>query len=246
MAKRLSSFEELNKLREAAQSKLAERAQKIEVKVHLGTCGIAGGAKLVQDAFIKEVNSRKLSNVVITEAACIGPCEREPVVTVIHPQKGRVIYANLTPEQVPTIVEKHLIKGEVVKDLLLDLESPTFKLQNIRIMHNQDMDPMSIDEYIARDGYQALAKAITKMQPQEVIDEITKSGLRGRGGAGFPTGTKWGFVRRAVGDLYEPRRAGGQPTFHNRRYGNRGLRHRQRAPWLCICPRRIPLSYSDI
>jgi len=200
MAKRLSSVEDLNKLREAAQKTLAERAKKIEVKVHLGTCGIAGGAKFVQDAFIKEVKSRKLTNVVITEAACIGPCEREPVVTVVHPQMGRVIYAEVTPEQVPNIVEQHLIKGQVVKEWLLDLESPTFKLQNIRIMHNQDMNPQSIEEYIARDGYQGLAKAVTKMQPQEVIDEITKAGLRGRGGAGFPTGTKWGFVRKAVGD----------------------------------------------
>src|SRR4030042_1138190 len=200
MAKRLSSVEDLNKLKEAAQKKLAERAKKIEVKVHLGTCGIAGGAKFVQEAFIEEIEKRKLSNVVITEAACSGRGGREPVVTVFHPQRGRVISATLPPEQVPAIIEKHLIKGEPVKEWLLDLEAPTFKLQNIRIMHNQDMDPMSIDEYIARDGYQALAKALSKMQPQEVIDEVTKAGLRGRGGAGFPTGTKWGFVRRAVGD----------------------------------------------
>jgi len=200
MAKRLSSVEDLNELRAAAQKKLAERAKKIEVKVHLGTCGIAGGAKLVQDAFVKEIQDHKLSNVVITEAACIGPCEREPVVTVIHPQKGRVIYANLTPEQVPTIVKRHLIEGQPVTEWLLDMELPTFKLQHIRIMHNQDMDPRSMEEYIARDGYQGLAKALSKMQPQEVIDEVGKSGLRGRGGAGFPTGTKWGFVRRAAGD----------------------------------------------
>jgi NADH-quinone oxidoreductase subunit F len=200
MAKRLMSVDELNKFKAAAQKKLDERAKKIQVKVHLGTCGIAGGAKFVQEAFVKEVAARKLSNVVITEAACIGPCEREPVVTVIHPQKDRVIYCNLTPEQVPKIVEKHLIKGEPVTEWLLDLESPTFKLQHIRIMHNQDIDPMSIEEYIARDGYQGLAKALTRMKPDDVISEVTKAGLRGRGGAGFPTGTNWSFVRRAAGD----------------------------------------------
>src|SRR4030042_6091906 len=145
MAKRLSSVEDLNKLKEAAQKKLAERAKKIEVKVHLGTCGIAGGAKFVQEAFIEEIEKRKLSNVVITEAACIGPCEREPVVTVVHPQKGRVIYANLTPEQVPAIIEKHLIKGEPVKEGLVDSEAPCFQLQNILIMHNQDRDPTRTD-----------------------------------------------------------------------------------------------------
>jgi NADH:ubiquinone oxidoreductase subunit F (NADH-binding)/(2Fe-2S) ferredoxin len=200
MAKRLMSVEDLNKVKAAAQKKLAERAKKIEVKVHLGTCGISGGARLVQEAFAREIGARKLSDVVMTEAACIGPCEREPLVTVIHPQKGRVMYANLTPEQVSTIVEKHLIGGEPVKEWLLDLESPTFKLQHIRIMHNQDINPMSIEEYIARDGYQALAKALTQMKPDEVISEVTKAGLRGRGGAGFPTGTKWSFVRRAAGD----------------------------------------------
>lgn len=200
MAKRLSSEEDLSKLRAEVQGELAQRAKNIEVKVHLGTCGIAGGAKGVQEAFAKEIGSRKLSNVVMTEAACIGPCEREPVVTVIHPQKGKVIYANLTPEQVPTIVEQHLIGGEAVAEWLLDLEAPTFKLQEIRVMHNQDIDPRSIEEYIARDGYQALAKALTQMQPEAVIDEVSKAGLRGRGGAGFPTGTKWGFVRRAAGD----------------------------------------------
>ncbi|MBE0481752.1 MAG: FAD-dependent oxidoreductase [Dehalococcoidia bacterium] len=199
MAKRLRSVEELDQLKTGFQKKLAERAKKTVVKVHLGTCGISGGAKLVEEALVSEIQSRKLSNVIVAEAACIGPCEREPVVTVMQPNNGRVIYANLTPEQVPTVVEQHLIKGQPVKDWLLDVESPTFKLQEIRIMSNQDIDPRSIEEYIARDGYQALAKALTRMDPQAVIDEISKAGLRGRGGAGFPTGTKWGFVRRAAG-----------------------------------------------
>lgn len=197
---RVSSVKELNKLMASARRKLAQRAKKIEVKIHLGSCGIASGAKGVEEAFVKEVASRKLSNIVVTEAACIGPCGREPVVTIIHPQQGKVIYAEVTPERVPTIVEGHLVGGELIPEWTLDLESPPFKLQEIRIMHNQDMDPRSIEEYIARDGYQALAKALTRMQPEEVIDEVSRAGLRGRGGAGFPTGTKWTFVRRAVGE----------------------------------------------
>ena len=200
MAKRLSSAEDLKRFRTQYQKKLAERSKKIEVKVHLGTCGIAGGAKGVQEAFAKELESRHLSNVVMTEAACIGPCEREPVVTVLHPQMGKVIYANVTPQQVPTIVERHIVGGQTVDEWTLDLEAPMFKLQEIRVMHNQDIDPRSIEEYVARDGYQALAKVLTQMQPDDVIEEISKAGLRGRGGAGFPTGTKWGFVRRAAGD----------------------------------------------
>ena len=197
---RLSSIDDLNKLKATAQSKLAERAKKIEVKVHLGTCGISGGAKDVQEAFVKEVESRKLSNVVVTEAACTGPCEREPLVTVIHPQRGRVVYAETTPEQVPAIVEKHLIGGSPISEWTLDMTAPQFKLQEIRIMRNQDMNPKSIEEYIARDGYQALAKVVAQMKPDDIIAEIAKSGLRGRGGAGFPTATKWTFVRRAAGD----------------------------------------------
>ncbi|MBM3165918.1 MAG: FAD-binding protein [Chloroflexi bacterium] len=196
----LRSVKDLNTLRAEAQKQLAERAKKIEVKVHLGSCGIAGGAKTIQEAFIKEVSHHQLSDVAITEAACIGPCGREPIVTIVHPQKGRTVYAEITPQQVPTIVERHLIEGKAVSEWLLDVKSPEFSLQEIRVMANQDMDPRSIEEYIARDGYQALAKALTQMKPDEVIDEVSRAGLRGRGGAGFPTGTKWTFVRRAMGD----------------------------------------------
>lgn len=196
----LSSVEDLDKLRAAVQSQLAQRASKIEIKIHLGTCGISSGARAIEEAFTREVQTQKLSNVVITEAACIGPCEREPIVTVVHPQAGRVIYAELTPERVTTIVERHLIGGKPVSEWTLDTKLPQFQLQKIRIMHNQDMDPRSLDEYIARDGYRGLAKALTQMAPDDIIAEVGKAGLRGRGGAGFPTGTKWTFVRRATGD----------------------------------------------
>ena len=103
MVRRLSTVDDLKTLRARAKRRLAERAKKIEVKVHLGTCGIASGAKRVQEAFASEIESRKLSNVVMTEAACIGPCGHEPIVTVIHPRGGKTVYANLTPEQVPVI-----------------------------------------------------------------------------------------------------------------------------------------------
>jgi NADH-quinone oxidoreductase subunit F len=198
--KPLKSVEELLNLREQVHKKVAEQEKQTQVRVHLGTCGISSGASKILDAFQHEVKARKLSNTAILKAGCIGLCGREPIVTISQPGNGRVIYADLTVDKIPQIVDQHLIEGKVIKEWMLDLEAPLFKLQEIRIMHNQDLDPMSIEEYIARDGYQALAKALTKMQPDEVVEEVKKAGLRGRGGAGFPTATKWGLVRSAVGD----------------------------------------------
>ncbi|GAI23838.1 unnamed protein product, partial [marine sediment metagenome] len=165
-----------------------------------GTCGISSGANKVLEAFQREIESRNLADVTILKAACIGLCDREPVVTIVHPIKGETTYYDLSEDKVPKIVEEHLIKDKIVDEWKLNPDDPLLKLQEIRIMHNQDLDPMSIEEYIARDGYQALAKALTQMKPEDVIAEMGKAGLRGRGGAGFPTATKWTFVRNAQGD----------------------------------------------
>jgi NADH-quinone oxidoreductase subunit F len=198
--KPLASVEDLNRLRDEALRKLAEREENIQVKVHLGTCGISSGAAGVLEAFMREVVARKIYDVVVLRAACIGLCGVEPVVTVIGPGQKRVIYIEVTEDRVPRIVEEHLLGGRVVDEWVLEEDAPLLKLQEIRVMHNQDLDPTSIDEYIARGGYEALAKVLTRMTPEEVIEEVSKSGLRGRGGAGFPTARKWGFVRSAPGD----------------------------------------------
>jgi len=198
--KPLASVEELTKLRDKIREKLSKQDKKIQVRVHLGTCGISSGANKVLAAFQQGVEKQKLSDVIVLKAACIGLCDREPVVTIIHPTKGKTTYYDLTEDKVPQIIEQHLVRNKVVEEWKLDTDDPLLKLQEIRVMHNQDIDPMDIDEYIARDGYQALAKALTQMKPEDVIAEIGRSGLRGRGGAGFPTGTKWTFVRNAVGD----------------------------------------------
>lgn len=194
------SVDELLNYRQQAQSKIAEREEKALVKVHLGTCGISSGAMKVLETFSNEIEARKLSDVVVLRAACIGLCGVEPVVTVITPGQKKVIYIEVAEDRVPRIVEQHLIGGKAVEEWTLDENSPLIKLQEIRVMHNQDLDPMSIDEYIARDGYQALGKVLTGMTPDEVIEEVNKAGLRGRGGAGFPTARKWGFVRSSPGE----------------------------------------------
>ncbi len=197
--RRFASVEELAKWRDQIRDKLAKQDKKVQVKVHLGTCGISSGANKVLDAFQRGIEDRKLSDVTVVRAACIGLCDREPVVTVVHPSSGKTIYYDITEDKVPQIIEQHLAKNKVVEEWKLDPDNPLLKLQEIRIMHNQDLDPMNIDEYIARDGYQALAKALTQMKPEAVIEEIGRAALRGRGGAGFPTGTKWSFVRSATG-----------------------------------------------
>jgi len=189
MMKSLNSIEGLKNLEGQVKGRLAEQGKKIQVKVHLGTCGISSGANKVLEAFIREVEAHKLSDVVILKAGCIGLCGREPVVTVIAPEEEKVIYCDLDEDKVPRIVEQHLVGERPVKEWTLDLDAPWFKLQEIRVMHNQDLDPMDIEQYIARDGYQALAKVLTQMKSEEVIDEVKKAGLRGRGGAGFPTAT---------------------------------------------------------
>ena len=198
--KRLASVKEFNKLGDQISNKLSQRKKKTQVKVHLGTCGISSGANKVLAAFQREVESRKLADVFVLKAACIGLCDREPVVTIVHPIKGKTIYYDLSEDKVPKVVEQHLIKGKTIDEWKLNPDDSFLRLQEIRVMHNQNLDPMSIEEYIAREGYQALAKALTQMKPEDVIGEIGKAGLRGRGGAGFPTATKWTFVRNAQGD----------------------------------------------
>ena len=145
----------------------------------------------------------------IVETGCLGPCAVGPV-AVIHPDG--VFYQNLKPEDAQEIVEEHLLKGKVVERLVHKESAggkPVNALTDIAFFRKQQknvlrncgvIDPQKIEEYIACEGYQALAKCLTAMKPEEVIDAVKRSGLRGRGGAGFPTGLKWEFTRKAKGE----------------------------------------------
>ncbi len=141
---------------------------------------------------------------------CIGSCDLGPLV-LIYPEG--VLYQKLTPQDAEEIVSEHLLKGRIVERLLYR-EPVTAKiipsLKEIDFFKNQVkivlrncgvINPQNIDEYIARDGYFALAKSLTAMTREEVIDEVLKSGLRGRGGGGFPTGMKWKFAFQSPGDV---------------------------------------------
>ena len=188
--KRLESVDELKKWTDEIRADMLVRENKARVIVHMGTCGIAAGAEAILDSFLKEIEAKRI-DAIVSQSACIGLCNWEPVVTVIHPGNGHVIYKELVPEKVPRIVEQHLQGGKAVEERVMDETMPFFTLQVRRILANQDIDPMRIEEYIARDGYHGLAKALTEMSREEVIEEVSKSGLRGRGGAGFPCGRKW-------------------------------------------------------
>ncbi len=143
------------------------------------------------------------------ETGCMGPCDLGPVV-VVYPEG--ILYQRVGPEDARMIIEEHLLKGQIVKDLTYRLpgtdefipqqeDVPFFQNQvRIALRNSGIIDPDSIEEYIARDGYAALGKVLSSMTPEEVIETIKESGLRGRGGAGFPTGLKWGFTAQAEGD----------------------------------------------
>jgi NADH:ubiquinone oxidoreductase subunit F (NADH-binding)/(2Fe-2S) ferredoxin/NAD-dependent dihydropyrimidine dehydrogenase PreA subunit len=210
MSKQLNSVVELNQLYEKSKVQQSVRDSQIQVKVHLGSCGIASGADKVLDAFTRELDilklhettrnetSQNLSNIVIEKAACIGLCGIEPIVTVLVPGKEKVLYFSVDAAKAKRILTEHLLQGNPVQEWTLDLKSPRIALQETRVLHNQDIDPMSIEQYIARGGYMGLGKALSTMKPEDVLEEVKKAGLRGRGGAGFATATKWGFVRSAV------------------------------------------------
>ncbi len=166
-----------------------------------GTGCIASGSPDVRMALEKELAKRNLQDEVqIIMTGCNGFCAMGPLV-VVYPDG--IFYNQVKPEHAPLIVEEHVLKGRVVEKLLfkepaaksavpLMKDIGFFGLQRLIVLRNRGLiDAENIDEYIARDGYAALGKALLEMTPEEVIEEVKKSGLRGRGGGGFPTGLKW-------------------------------------------------------
>lgn len=175
-----------------------------------GTGCNSANSELIAENFEKELKEYGLDKEVIVErTGCFGLCALGPVV-IVYPEGA--FYSMVKPEDVHEIVTEHLLKGRVVKRLLyhesveedrlksLD-EVPFYKKQvRVALRNCGVINPENIDEYIAFDGYKAVAKVLTEMTPQDVIDTIKRSGLRGRGGAGFPTGNKWEFAARSKDD----------------------------------------------
>jgi len=183
--------------------KLAKRVQDLQrsYKYRINVCCSSGclpfGALKVLKAFkdaVKEFGVEEECKVART--GCIGTCYVGPAVVV---EPGDYLYQSVTPEKAREIVRKHIVKGVPLKNLLYSSEG-FFKKQLRLVLRNAGkIDPFIIEDYVAVGGYSALIKCLTKMSPKEVIDEVSASGLRGRGGAGFPTGHKLNFVARAPG-----------------------------------------------
>ncbi len=162
--------------------------------------------KEVLEEELKKQGLEKEASVVMT--GCNGFCAVGPIMTVMP---DKIFYHSLTEEVIPHLVEEHFLKGRPVEKLMFTppgKETVVPKITDIGFFAHQTLvalrnrgliDPEKIDEYIARDGYKALAKVLTNMTPEQVIEEIKQSGLRGRGGGGFPTGMKWEFCRKAKG-----------------------------------------------
>jgi len=182
---------------------------------HLLLCGGTGchasGSLAVKKELISELNKRGLSDEIkLVETGCNGFCAMGPIM-VVYPEG--VIYMMIKPTDISELVEEHFIKGRVLERLLYRepvtagiiptmQEIPFFALQDLRVLRNRGLiDPEKIDEYIARDGYAGMAKALTEMKPDQIVKEVLDSGLRGRGGAGFPTGMKWKFAAASPGDV---------------------------------------------
>lgn len=206
----IHNTEELNALRDSARKTLDIRLDRTESllnknEIHILVCGVAGcassGSLKVAEALEAEIKENDLNqNVKIIKTGCFGLCAEGPIM-MICPE--HVMYTKVTTEDVKEIVDIHIKGGNVVKRLLAGEKEyeevrnrlpqiPFFSMQERIALNNCGIiDPENIDEYIALDGYQALAKVLCEMEPDEVIDEVKKSGLRGRGGGGFPTGRKW-------------------------------------------------------
>ena len=188
------------------------------IRAHVLICGGTGctssGSKTLQEAFNKNIADFGLAEEVkLVQTGCFGLCALGPVV-IVYPDG--TFYSRITPDDVKEIVEEHLLKGRVVERLVyadtgaeeivekasVSLNDTAFyKSQKRIVLRNCGViDPDNIEEYIAMDGYAALGKVLTEMTPEQVIDTILASGLRGRGGAGFPTGRKWQLARTLVQD----------------------------------------------
>ena len=205
---RLNSATNLERFR---QKILARRNGIRTVSVTNGTDGRTRGSQKVVRAFVEEIERRGLrEKVEVKSTGCHGFCEKEPAALILPEE---IYYAGVKPEDVPEIVSQTLANGKIIERLLYEVpttgqkitkepEIPFYKYQLRTVLgNNRFIDMESIDDYIALGGYSALAKALFEMTPEQVLEEVKRANLRGRGGGGFPAGIKWETTRNAPGDM---------------------------------------------
>jgi len=204
------TIEELQK-RASKKRKAMEEGPRSLIRVGTATCGLAAGAGEVIEAIEKEVATLH-EDVTILHVGCIGCCYAEPLVDIKKPGKPRIMYDNVTPDTVREIIKDYFVNdnprpdlamgtigNEEIDDIPRFFDLPYYKPQVRLITENcGTIDPRDINQYIASGGFEGLHTALS-MSPEEVIAAVKASGLRGRGGAGFPTGLKWDFCRKAHG-----------------------------------------------
>ena len=207
------SLEEITKIREEKRKELdlrkntkADTREKHILICHGTGCTSSKSPQILEN-FQKLIKEKNIQNVRVIKTGCFGLCAKGPIV-IIRPED--VFYAMVTPDDAKEIIEEHIIKGNIVDRLLCKdidgkkvqkLDELTFykKQRRIALKNCGVINPEEIDEYIAFDGYKALEKVLLEMTPEEVINQVEKSGLRGRGGAGFPTGKKWALTKAVEG-----------------------------------------------
>lgn len=179
----------------------------IKILICQGTGGISAGAKKVENEFVRVLKEKGVDAVVgkrcdIIKTGCRGLCANDVLVDIITPEQGRVTYDFVLPEEVEQIVDEHIVNKTVIEKRKAKPYYNTFVDAQMRVVMSGcgQIDPESLEAYFEEDGFKAIEKCIKTMKPEEVIEEVKKSGLRGRGGGGFPTGMKWSFCKASPGD----------------------------------------------
>ena len=179
----------------------------IKILICQGTGGVSMGAKEVEAAFVKILADKGVDAIVgkrcdVIKTGCRGLCANDVLVDIITPEQGRVTYDFVKPEEVGQIIEEHIVNKTVMEKRKAKPYYNQFVDAQMRVVMTGcgQIDPDSIDAYKEEDGFKAIEKCIKSLKPEEVIEEVKKSGLRGRGGGGFPTGMKWSFCKASPGD----------------------------------------------
>ncbi len=227
MSTKILTAEDLDLVASAGRTTLYP--SRLKVVIGSGTCGLALGARSVEAAAVKSL-AEFADDAIVARTGCIGFCGREPLMDMVIPGGPRISYGSMTPQKADEVISSYIKHGDIRADLALgriQIEEHAatgerheygfsskasnipewqtldfFRRQKKIILRNcGSIDPLSIEECIARGGYRGALRALLSMKPEQVIEEIASSGLKGRGGAFFPTGQKWLFARKAKGDI---------------------------------------------